>query len=108
MSNARTKIVIPSPEEDAIINAGIADDPDTFELDDEWFANAKSSAEAVPHILERHRRIRGKQKSPVKKDIHIRLDSDIVEHFRNGGAGWQTRLNEALRQAVFGVGPAES
>ena len=108
MSNPRTKIVIPSPEEDAIINAGIADDPDTFELDDEWFANAKSSAEAVPHILERHRRTRGKQKSPVKKDIHIRLDSDIVEHFRNGGAGWQTRLNEALRQAVFGVGPAES
>jgi len=54
--NTKADIIIPTPEEDAVINAGIADDPDTDELSDEWFADAKSSAEAVPHILERHRR----------------------------------------------------
>ncbi len=34
-----------TPEEDAQINAGIADDPDDFELDDAWFANARPAAE---------------------------------------------------------------
>ena len=96
------EIIVPTPEEDAAINVGIAADPDTFEADDQWFANAKPSSEAVPHILERYRRTRGKQKASTKEQIHIRLDADVIEHFRRGGRGWQTRLNNALRQAVFG------
>ncbi len=80
------KIIIPSPEEDAVINAGIADDPDTFELDDEWFAGAKPSHEDA-HILERYRRSRGKQKEATKTAIHIRLDADIVVWFKNGAEG---------------------
>ena len=40
----------------------------------------------------------------AKERVHIRLDADVVEHFRSGGRGWQTRLNETLRQAVFGQG----
>lgn len=46
------------------------------------------------------RRMRGAQVAPTKVPVSIRLDSDIVEHFRAGGAGWQTRLNEALRRAI--------
>ncbi len=102
MSRQEREIIFPTPEEDAAINAGIADDPDAFEADDEWFATAKPSREAVPHILERYRRTRGKQTAPTKEHIHIRLDADVVDHFRRGGRGWQTRLNETLRQAVFG------
>ena len=97
------KIIIPSPEEDAVINAGIADDPDTFDLDDEWFAGAKPFHEAVPHILERYRRSRGKQKEPTKTAIHIRLDADIVAWFKNvdeGEGGYQTRINQALREYI--------
>ena len=103
MLNNNTEIIIPSPEEDAVINAGIADDPDTFELDDEWFAGAKPSHEAVPHILERYRRSRGKQKEPTKTAIHIRLDADIVAWFKNGDEGergYQTRINQALREHI--------
>ena len=103
MSKQLPGIVIPTPEEDEIINAGIAADPDTDEADDGWFAEANSSAEAVPHILARYRRTRGRQKAPTKEQIHIRLDADIIEHFRGGGPGWQTRLNDALRRAVFSV-----
>ena len=102
MSTQQREIIVPTPEEDTAINAGIAEDPDAFEADDEWFATAMPSGEVVPHILERYRRTRGKQKSPTKERVHIRLDADIVEHFRSGGRGWQTRLNETLRQAVFG------
>ena len=104
MSRQQREIIVPTPEEDAAINAGIAEDPDAFEADDKWFATAKPSSEAVPHILERYRRTRGKQRAPTKEQVHIRLDADVVEHFRRGGRGWQTRLNEALREAVFGPG----
>lgn len=36
---------LPTPEEDAQINAAIAADPDDFELDEAWFANARTAAE---------------------------------------------------------------
>ena len=32
-----------------------------------------------------------------KTSTTIRLDADILERFRAGGAGWQTRINRALR-----------
>jgi uncharacterized protein (DUF4415 family) len=35
-----------------------------------------------------------------KKSISIRLSSDIVEYFRATGKGWQTRIDEALREYV--------
>jgi uncharacterized protein (DUF4415 family) len=87
--------------EETAINAGIARDPDDFELDDEWFARARPASEAVPHIVERWRRTRGKQKMPTKQIVSILLDADLVSHFRESGPGWQTRLNETLRRAVF-------
>lgn len=45
---------------------------------------------------------RGPQKAPTKQQVNVRLDADVLEHFRAGGAGWQTRLNAALRRAVDG------
>ena len=103
MSRDKDSIVIPGLEEDAAINAGIAEDPDTFELSDEWFDRAKPSEEAVPHILERFRATRGKQKAATKEQIHIRLDADIIAWFKNhaqGERGYQTRINQALREYI--------
>ena len=48
------------------------------------------------------RRGRGRQKSPTKENISMRLDADLAEYFRGTGKGWQTRLNQMLREAVFG------
>ena len=36
----------------------------------------------------------------VKEMISLRIDQDVLEHFREGGAGWQDRINEALRKAA--------
>ncbi len=36
----------------------------------------------------------------AKRQVTLRLDSDVVEIFRASGAGWQSRINEALRKAV--------
>jgi uncharacterized protein (DUF4415 family) len=38
---------------------------------------------------------------PVKKDIHIRLDADIIEWLKHSGRGYQTRLNAILRRAML-------
>jgi uncharacterized protein (DUF4415 family) len=47
-----------------------------------------------PPIL---RRGRGPQKSPTKVLTTIRIDADVLAFFRAQGRGYQTRMNEALR-----------
>ena len=36
----------------------------------------------------------------VKELVSLRMDQDVLEYFREGGAGWQDRINEALRKAA--------
>lgn len=41
---------------------------------------------------------RGRPKAEVTKTpIKLRLDPDIIEAFKACGRGWQTRMNDALR-----------
>ena len=35
-----------------------------------------------------------------KKAVKLRLDADLVAHFRETGPGWQTRINATLRRAA--------
>lgn len=37
---------------------------------------------------------------PQKRDVHIRLDTDIIDWFRAHGRGYQTRINAVLRAFV--------
>jgi uncharacterized protein (DUF4415 family) len=57
---------------------------DIPELTDEWFARA----------------VRGKFYRPVKEIVSIRLDKDVLAFYRSQGAGYQTRINDALRGAM--------
>jgi uncharacterized protein (DUF4415 family) len=34
---------------------------------------------------------------PVKKQLTIRLDADVLEWLKSGGRGYQTRINRILR-----------
>lgn len=58
--------------------------------------------EAILARMAPARRGRGPQVKPTKEAVSVRLDRDVVEHFRRSGPGWQSRLNEALRKSVFG------
>jgi uncharacterized protein (DUF4415 family) len=40
---------------------------------------------------------------PVKKDVHIKLDADILAWLKSGGKGYQTRINAILRKAMAPV-----
>ena len=36
----------------------------------------------------------------AKELVSLRIDRDILDHFQDGGPGWQDRINEALRKVV--------
>ena len=36
----------------------------------------------------------------AKQQVTLRIDQDVLEHFQEGGPGWQDRINEALRKAA--------
>ena len=40
---------------------------------------------------------RGPQKMPRKVQTSVRYDVEVVQAFKAGGPGWQTRMNDALR-----------
>ena len=77
---------------------------DSPPLTDEQMARMRPAAEVDPEIVEwdRQRRSRGAQKAPLKVKTSIRLDADIVEHFKRQGRGWQSRVNAELRKLVSG------
>lgn len=70
----------------------------------EWtrgdFARARPAREVVPEVVAATRRFRGKQRAPTKRLVSMRLDRDVIEHFRATGPGWQSRINEVLRKAA--------
>ncbi len=46
---------------------------------------------------------RGRPAGTAKKQaISIRLDRDVLAHFRKAGPGWQARINETLRRSMAG------
>jgi len=71
-----------------------ADNPEWTRED---FERARPAAEVLPRSL--LRKVRGPQKAPTKERITIRLSRDVLERFRAGGPGWQSRIDRALRKA---------
>jgi uncharacterized protein (DUF4415 family) len=105
MPKLKPGTVVPTPEEDVVIDAGISADDDNPEWTDKDFARARPAtevlgAEAVA-ALKRQSGQRGPQKkSPTKEMISIRLSREVVAAFRATGEGWQTRVDEVLLEHV--------
>jgi uncharacterized protein (DUF4415 family) len=59
----------------------------------------------IPEVTDWTGWVRGKFYRPVKKQVTLRLDSDLIDWFKTnqGGArGYQTAINAALRKVVEG------
>jgi len=63
---------------EAELEASIAADPDDIHEELDW-------TKAIMGL------------PPRKKDIHIRIDSDVLYWFKQTGEGYQTRMNNVLR-----------
>ena len=98
--NARTKLIRPTAEENARINAGIASDPDTWELTEEDFARMRPTSETHPELVESYRRSRGKQKAPTKIATSIRLSENVLAAYKQSGPGWQSRIDRDLQDII--------
>jgi uncharacterized protein (DUF4415 family) len=77
-------------------------DDENPEWTEEMFARAKPPQEMFsPEELAAFPRTRGRPvKAAPKIRVAVRLDPDVVEHFRATGPGWQTRINDALARIV--------
>ncbi len=100
-------IKLPTPAEDAQINAGIAADQESREWTDQDFALAKPASEffdaktysALAGMRGRGRPV-GTTKEVTKERVTLRLDADVLAAIRATGKGWQTRVNDAMRDWV--------
>ncbi|HIJ85644.1 MAG: phage associated protein [Magnetococcales bacterium] len=60
------------------------------------FQPAKALSPSLAHKLG----VRGPQKSPTKERITIRISRDVLEVFRATGSGWQSRVDDVLKDWV--------
>lgn len=79
-------------------------DHDNPEWTDEDFAKAKPASQVHPaHVMAALvKRKPGRPAgslSSTKEQVTLRIDADVLAKFRATGPGWQTRVNDALRQA---------
>ena len=75
----------------------VSDNPELTKAD---FAKAKPFAEVFPDLAASIRRGRGPNKAPTKKLVSLRLSPEVIQHFKKGGPGWQSRIDETLRKVV--------
>ncbi len=54
----------------------------------------------IPEITDFSQAVRGRFYRPVKQQITLRIDADLVAWFKAHGNKYQTRINEALREWV--------
>lgn len=72
-----------TPEEDAALTKAALEDPD------------------MVLITELSKRRPGRPVADITKTpVSIRLSPDVLDYFRSGGPGWQSRIDEALREAA--------
>ena len=74
------------------------------ELTKEDFKRMRPAKEVVPEIVKAYKegrlKVRGPQKRPTKVQMTLRLSREVVEFFKSRGKGWQSRMNEALKDYV--------
>jgi uncharacterized protein (DUF4415 family) len=66
----------------------------------EWTRNDFAKAKPFDEVFPKMRRGRGPNKAPTKELVSLRLSPAVLEHFKGGGPGWQTRIDEALVKIV--------
>ena len=80
----RKSLIRPTKAEDAVINTAAQSDQDNLPLTQEE--------------LQQFKRTPGRPAGSSKELISLRLDREALKVFRSTGAGWQTRINDVLKE----------
>lgn len=81
-------------------------DPERIDTDNsEWTADEVANAQSFSDLDVSLRkklasRTRGPQKAPTKTQVSVRLSTEVLNYFKASGNGWQTRMDEALKEYV--------
>lgn len=54
----------------------------------------------IPEVTDWSGAERGRFYRPVKQQVTLRIDADVLTWFKAGGSKYQTRINAALREYV--------
>jgi len=78
---------------------------DVRALSDDDLRHMRLAKEVLPvelvNILPKRKRgERGKQKTAVKVPVTLRYSPEVVQYFKTTGNGWQTRMDDALKEWV--------
>ena len=95
MPKLKPETLIPTPQQDAAITAAAMSDPDARPLTDEEWERVRPTVRIG----------RPKAEAP-KEPINIRLSPDVLAALRASGAGWQTRIDTALKDWLKTHSPA--
>jgi|ERR1017187_8013296 uncharacterized protein (DUF4415 family) len=71
-------------------------DPNDAEAARAWL----SQADLIRNGKVLRRGKRGPQKAPTKKLVSLRLSSEVIDHFKATGPGWQTRIDSTLLRSI--------
>lgn len=77
--------------------AAVSDNPELTKAD---LVEMRPFAEALPELAAKLRRARGPQAAATKVSTTIRLSPEVIGFFKRGGRGWQSRIDEALKEWV--------
>ena len=95
---------MPKANQAAVDSYGLPD-AENPEWTKEMFVRAKRFKDLPPSlqvklsaIQETSRKRRGLQKAPTKQPVTLRLSPDVLAELRGKGRGWQTLVDQALRE----------
>lgn len=94
-------------------NSAEMQDDENPEWTSDDFSKARPASEVLPEIFPKAvadaMLKRGRPRKEVTKTpVNIRLSPDVVDAFRATGRGWQTRVDEALKDWLKSHKPASS
>ncbi len=74
------------------------DDVESPELTAEQIKELLPFAEVLPDLAASIRRGRGPNKAPTKRLVSLRLSPEVIDTYKAGGPGWQSRIDADLRR----------
>jgi uncharacterized protein (DUF4415 family) len=80
--------------------------PEGYDDNPEWteedFSRAKPASQILPEaaLAALVRPKGGRPRGSNKEQVSLRIDRAALDYFRADGAGWQSRINEAIRKAA--------